>query len=74
MSDTVYIVVRYLPLPCDVAVPRPARRESRHDPLLDLAFLRFVIDPFITPDEEQALRRLCAARLPVVIPGLETVA
>jgi hypothetical protein len=74
MSDIVYIVVRYLPLPCDVAAPRPARRESRHDPLLDLALLRFVIDPIITPDEEHALVRLCAARLPVVIPGLESAA
>jgi len=65
-----FLVVRYLPLPCDVAAPTPVPRELRHDPLLDLTFLRFVINPIVTSEEERALLRLRATRLPVVLPAL----
>lgn len=69
-----YMVVRYLPLPQDAAPQRPPRRDSRRDPLLDLSLLHFIVSPTATPEEERALSRLFAVRVPFAPFGPRTVA
>jgi hypothetical protein len=69
-----FLVIHYLPLPTDAQPQRPPRQDSRRDPLLDLSLLHFIINPTTTPEEERALRRLFAVRVPFSPFGPRSVA
>jgi hypothetical protein len=60
-----FTVVRYLPIPRDLAPPAAADAQTgRRDTLVDISLLLHILNPTTTPEEEAQLRRLRAARAP----------